>query len=215
MVSRQHRRVRMRLRARLRWTTPLGQKIELAETRNVSRGGLLVSSREFHAAGVEFWVTFPFDPSLGDGQPELLARVVRCDRSHEGGHHTAAAAEKTSSEAPFILALHFLGPAHARSNGNRPGRERRSSPRRLLAVPIRVRPEQVPWFEETMSLDFSPRGLRFRSHREYAEGEVLRITFENHSPALWPGSVEFRAKVVRLFPAADGARLDVAVCRAT
>jgi len=45
----------------LRWTTPLGQKIELAETSDVSRGGLLVPSPEFHAAGVEFWVTFPYN----------------------------------------------------------------------------------------------------------------------------------------------------------
>jgi hypothetical protein len=208
MVSRQHRRVRMRLPARLRWTTPLGQKIELAETRDVSRGGLLVASRDFHAAGVEFWVTFPHNPSLGEGQPEVLARVVRCVTSSEGGQHPAVA-------APFVLAIDFLGPARTNGNRGRPVRERRGSPRRLLAVPIRVRPAQVPWFEETMSLDFSPRGMRFRSYREYAVGEVLGITFEDPSPASWRRPVEFRAKVVRVFPAADGARLDVAVCRAT
>ena len=208
MVSRQHRRVRMRLPARLRWTTPLGEKIELAETRDVSRGGLLVPSREFHAAGVEFWVTVPYRPSPGDGQPEVLARVVRCVTSGEDGHHTSAA-------APFAVAIHFLGPA--RTNGNRaqPVRERRGSPRRFLARPIRVRPEQVPWFEETMSLDFSPRSMRFPSYREYAVGEVLNITFEDPCSAPWPGAVEFRAKVVRVSPAADGARLEVAVCRAT
>jgi hypothetical protein len=96
--------------------------------------------------------------------------------------------------------MHFLGPARTNGNCTRPVRERRGSPRRLLAVPIRVRPEQVPWFEETMSLDFSARGMRFRSNREYTEGEVLGITFEAPSPARWPGPVEFRAKVVRVFP---------------
>ena len=85
----------------------------------------------------------------------------------------------------------------------------------MLAVPIRVNPEHVPWFEETMSLDFSPRGMRFRSHREYAEGELLRIALEDASFATWPGAGEFRAKVVRVAPAADGLTLDIGVCRAT
>jgi hypothetical protein len=79
---------------------------------------------------------------------------------------------------------------------------------------MRVRPERIPWFEETMSLALSPHGMRFRSHREYAEGEVLAITCEDPGAA-GPGSAEFRAKVVRVFPAGDGVRLDVAVCRAT
>ncbi|HEY6945744.1 MAG TPA: PilZ domain-containing protein, partial [Candidatus Acidoferrum sp.] len=150
----------MRLPARLRWTTPFGQKIELSETMNVSRGGLLLSSREFHAAGAPIWVTFPYDASLPDGQPEMLGRVVRCITSHRDGHHMPVARDKILFEAPFTLAIHFDGLAQAASNGNRERREpeHRGSPRRLLAVPIRVRPEHIPWFEETMSLDFSPRG---------------------------------------------------------
>jgi hypothetical protein len=207
MVSRQYRRVRMRLLARLRWTAPLGQKIELGETRDVSRGGLLVASGEFHAAGAECWVTFPYHPSFGHGQPELPARVVRCVTSCEDGHHPTRAA--------FVLAAHFPGPAGSNGNRARPVWERRASPRRLLAVPIRVRPEQVPWFEETMSVDFSPLGMRFCSYREYAEGQVLGITFAAPTAAPWPGPLEFRTQVVRVLPAADGARLDVAVCRAT
>ena len=207
MVARQHRRVRMRLPARLRWTTPFGQKIELVETRDVSRGGLLVSGGEFHAAGVPLWVTFPYDRSLPEGQPEVLARVVRSD---EDG-------QKTSLPASVLLAIHFPGPAHPQTHGNgaRAPRERRGGPRHALAVPIRVRPERVPWFEETMSLDLSPHGMRFRSHREYAEGEVLAITREDPCASGRRGSAEFRAKVVRVFPAGDGVRLDVAVCRAT
>jgi hypothetical protein len=72
----------MRFPARLWWTTPVGQKIEWAETRDRSPSDLLVSSREFHAAGVPLSpVTFPYDASPPDGQPEVLARVVRCDLS--------------------------------------------------------------------------------------------------------------------------------------
>ncbi len=87
MVSREHHRVRIRLPARLRWTTPFGQKIELSETIDVSRGGLLLSSREWHAAGVPLWVTFPYDASLPECQPEVLARIVRCaELSPARGH---------------------------------------------------------------------------------------------------------------------------------
>jgi PilZ domain len=204
MVSRAYRRVRMRLPARLRWTLPFGQKIELAQTADVSRGGLLLSSRELHAPGVPLWVTFPYDPFLREGQPEVLARVVRC-------------AELSATPLHFSLAIQFESQARSASNGKGARRdpERRGGPRRKLAMPIRVRPENVPWFEEAMSLDFSPRGMSFRSQREYATGELLRIELEDASSASWPGSGEFRAKVVRVAAVAKGVALDVAVCRAT
>lgn len=204
MVSRAYRRVRMRLPARLRWTSPFGQKIELAETMDVSRGGLLLSGRESHAPGVPLWVTFPYDASVREGQPEVPARVVRCE-------------ELSAAPFPFSLAIQFEGQARFVSNGNGARRdpERRRSLRRSLAMPIRVRPENVPWFEEAMSLDVSPRGMRFRSQREYATGELLRIAMEDASSPSWPGSGEFRATVVRVAPVPDGVAVDVGVCRAT
>ncbi|HVH71913.1 MAG TPA: PilZ domain-containing protein [Candidatus Dormibacteraeota bacterium] len=204
MVSREHRRVRMRLPARLRWNTPFGQRIEFAETVDVSRSGLLLSGRESHAAGVPLWVTFPYDCSRKGGQPEVLARVVRCG-------------ELPAAMPAFALAIHFERPERTDFNGNHARRdpERRGGPRRRLAVPIRVRPEHIPWFEEAMSLDFSPRGMRFRSHREYADGELLRIALEDASSTSWPGVGEFRVKVVRVSPAGDGVALDVGVCGAT
>jgi len=163
------------LPARLRWTTPFDQKIELSETVDVCRSGLLLSSSESHAAGCT-----TLDASLPDGQPELPARVVRCITSPRDGRHAVGAGDKTSLRAPFAMAIHLEGSPPPVSNGNRARREpeRRGSPRRLLAVPIRVRPGNVPWFEETMSLDFSQGGMRFRSHREYAEGERLSIALD-------------------------------------
>jgi hypothetical protein len=230
----------MRLPVRLRWTTPLGQKIELSETVDVSRGGSLLSSGKSHATGVALWVTFPYDASIRDGQPEVHARVVRCLPSHEHclaagprekvSTQTSSAQERSAgleklergigpSEASprFALAIQFDGSARATSNGNhvRHDPERRGSPRHLLAVPIRVRPEHVPWFEEAMTLDFSLRGMRFRSQREYAAGELLRIALEDPASTHWPGSGEFRANVVRVAPAPGGVALDVSVCRAT
>lgn len=243
MRPRSHYRARIRLPVRLRWTTPFGQRIELCETVDVSRGGLLLSSREFHADGVPLWVTFPYDASLHDGQPEMLARVVRC-RALPGAADArvadarekvseqmilAAAQQREEKSAAYVrdsgmspaapvcaLALQFEAPAWASSNGNGARRdpERRESARRALAVPIRVRPENMPWFEEAMTLDFSSRGLRFRSQREYAAGDQLRIALEEAASTPWSGSGEFRALVVRVSPASDGVALDVSVCRA-
>lgn len=237
MDSREHRRVRMRIPVRLRWTTPFGQKIELVETLDVSRGGLLISAREPHACGLRLWVTFPFDSSLGEGQPEMSARIVRCEETldvirastirEKVQAVSTSAAERSpkldqtarplavcDAPATFAVAIQFDEHAHASSNGNghRHEPERRGSQRCALAVPVRVRPQTIPWFEEAMTIDFSATGLRFRSHREYAPGDYLRIAFKESAPALWHGFGEFRSQVVRVVPAPDDFALDVSVC---
>ena len=238
MDSREHRRVRMRLPVRLRWTTPFGQKIELGETIDVSRGGLLVSTTARHDSGVTLWVTFPYDASLGDGQPEMSAQIVRCEavlemiRSANARDkvqtESAAALERSAKldqiaralaicDAPPTFAVAIQLEEHAASstngNGHRREPERRVSARRALAVPVRVRPEKIPWFEEAMTIDFSKEGMRFRSHREYAAGEYLRVAFEDSPATPWHGTGEFRSKVIRVSPAPDTVALDISVCR--
>src|SRR6266581_2422662 len=117
--------------------------------------------------------------------------------------------------ASFAVALHFEQHAHSVSNGNGHRREpeRRRSPRRVLALPVRVRPGRVPWFEEAMAIDFSTHGMRLRSYREYQPGDHLNITFADSASAPWPGSREFRTMVVRVVPVPDSFALDVSVCR--
>ena len=205
---------------------------------DVSRGGLLVCTKEPHTSGVPVWVTFPFDASLGDGQPEMLARIVRCGEMLEVIRATnarekvqsesASAAERSAkldqiaralalcdAPATFAVAIQFEEHTNAQSNGHavRSEPERRGSPRRDLAVPVRVRPAQIPWFEEAMTIDFSAKSLRFRSHREYAVGEQLKIRFDDSTRKPWPGNGEFSSKVVRVAPAPDTFALDVSVCR--
>jgi hypothetical protein len=238
MDRRQQHRAHVRLPVRLRWTTPFGQKIELGNSINASRAGLRVSSKEPHSPGVLIWVTFPYDVSLSDGQPEIPARVVRCDEVLEVIRATNAREKikmETASElerlakldqlvralgisdvpATFSIAFQFEKQVHATANGNGQQRkiERRTAPRRSLAVPVRIRPEGMPWFEETMTIDFSAKGLRFRSCREYQPGDHLKVAFESLSAAPWPGTSEISARVVRIAPAADSFALDVAVCR--
>src|SRR4029077_7193852 len=114
MDRREYYRVQLRIPARLRWTTPLGQQTEVCETVNVSRGGLLVPCKENHAAGVSLWVTFPYDTSMPFGQPEISARVVRSTRAA----HTvvlAAGREAVPAGAEEKTAAEF-----AASDGNYP-----------------------------------------------------------------------------------------------
>ena len=98
-------------------------------------------------------------------------------------------------------------------NGNRRELERRTSPRRRLALPIRVRPEHVPWFEETMTLDISKEGLRFVSSREYEVGQHLIVSFEPAASSPWPAVPEFRSLVVRIEPMPQSSALAVTIYR--
>jgi hypothetical protein len=238
MESRQHRRVRMRLPVRLRWTTPFGQKIELAETIDVSRNGLLVSTQESHVAGVTLWATFPYDSSLSDGQPEILARVARCDEvleviratnarervqtENQSARELSAKLDQlaraigiTDPPSTFAVAIHLEEHRGGDSNGGfrRSEPERRDSVRKALAVPVRVHPEKIPWFEEAMTLDISRSGMRFRGHREYEPGDHLKIGFADAASAPWHGATEFLSEVLRVSPVPGSAAVDVSVRR--
>jgi len=91
--------------------------------------------------------------------------------------------------------------------------ERRATPRRLLMVPVRVRTEHVPWFEETMTIDCSGGGLKFCSNREYTCGEFLVVSFESAATSPWLGVTESLLRIVRIESEPDVAELQVAVCR--
>jgi hypothetical protein len=246
MDRREHHRVQLRLPARLRWTTPFGQKTEVCGTVNVSRGGLLVPCQEAHAGGTSLWVTFPYDATVAYGQPEVLAKVVRSvsvgrvvgGGANGTGHVAAVSGGVALMGAPEIAiagkvlaesaAVHAVNGSHGmmaalrfeitprrHSNGNGHKREieRRMATRQPVAVPIRVRLENVPWFEETMTVDCSAEGLKFRSNREYAPGQFLVVSFENVDTSPWPVATDLLLMVVRIEREPDSPGLNVAVCR--
>jgi len=76
--------------------------------------------------------------------------------------------------------LHFAPTFRPESNGNGhvKERERRHSPRRPLAIPVRVRPPHIPWFEEAMTIDISAQGLRFSKQPRISGRESLLVSFE-------------------------------------
>jgi hypothetical protein len=247
MDRREHHRVQLRIPARLRWTTPLGQRTEICETLNVSRAGLLVPCKENYLAGTPLWITFPYDATLPFGQPEVLARVVRSELvatrvaaanasgSRNDGADVAASAERADDRADghrlgngemvfaAFAALQFEAGVgakkgknengHGNGNGHHREVERRTSARRMVAVPIRVRLEHVPWFEETMTIDASNQGLRFVSSRQYEPGQHLIVSFEDAVLSPWPVAAEFRSLVVRADPLPQGPALAVTIYR--
>src|SRR5882724_4514766 len=111
------------------------------------------------------------------------------------------------------------GSKNGHGNGNGHGDdhrrevERRASERRMVAVPIRVRPAHVPWFEETMTMDASNHGLRFVSCREYEPGQHLVVSFEDAVLSPWPICAAFRSLVVRVDLLPQGAALAVTIYR--
>jgi hypothetical protein len=177
------------------------------------------------------WVTFPYDAAVPYGQPEILARVVRSalaehrvPSANGGGETPSANGEKAASadtadntNGAYVpaAALRFEIAPRSVSNGNGHRREleRRTSPRSRLALPIRVRPEHIPWFEETMTLDVSNEGLRFLSSREYEPGQHLIVSFEPAASSPWPPASEFRSLVVRVEPMPQSSALAVTIYR--
>lgn len=186
MQRRQNPRVRLRLPTRLRWSAPLGQRTEHCQTINASRGGLLLSCGEPHRAGHALWVTFPFDSDASGMQPESLARVLRCED----------ASGPTGGVKNWNVALQFERAAHliASSNGKRVS-ERKNGAGKNFSLPIRVRPEHIPWHEEAMTTEVSPDRLKFFTNREYAFGERLLVSFASHSNAPWNGDDEWEVEV--------------------
>src|SRR5215470_11247227 len=202
MQRRQHPRVRLRLSARLRWSAPLGQRIEQCETINASRGGLLVACHEAHSAGHPLWVTFPFDADASAMQPEVAARVVRRD-----------AAAGTEGER-WNVALQFEQPEILPGrNGKNGGVAKKNGAGRNIALPIRVRPPNVPWHEEAMTFDVAPGKVRFVTNREYAFGERLLISFDSRSDAPWSGDEEWEGEVTGIEMYANSDSVTVTVSR--
>jgi hypothetical protein len=151
---------------------------------------------------------------------EAARRTSDEHQSIETGSVTAARSGEVALVEEFLtlVALRFeIVPARQLASAHAivPLRdvERRASVRRSFVVPLRVRTEQMPWFEETMTIDCSADGLKFRSNREYARGEFLFVSFESTATSPWLGVTESLLMVVRVESEPDVAELQVAVCR--
>jgi hypothetical protein len=212
MEHRAHRRAPLRLPVRLRWSTPFGQLTEICETRDASRGGLLLHCSRNHAQGSSVWVAFPHDPSLADVQPEVPARVLRSGQLREPQTPTEPGG------GVYFAALQYCMAATRKFNGNaRDGRrDRRGAQRRAISMPVRIRGASALWPEEAMTTDVSEDGLRFLTPREYTPGQRVAVAFAPGAFVPWhslPANVEAMARVVHVRNRPHAVLLEVSVER--
>ena len=160
-------------------------RLEITETIDVSRGGLLIRRSDTHPAPSRVWVAFPFNPvAAGAVQPETPARIVRSEPHPSGGYRLALRLELPQRE------------------GSRPpGSERRKTPRVPFALPIFVRAQGAPWPEESMTRDISQGGAQFESAQELAHREVVLATIPWGE---WAKAGEIPGRIVHIKPLGDG-----------
>jgi hypothetical protein len=161
-------------------------RLEVTETINVSREGVLVRCREEPVAErSRVWVVFPYNAAaIGAFEPETPARVVRVER--DGG------------ECRVGLRLEL----HRKDGGFPPRIERRAVPRVSVCLPIFVRTDGMPWPEEVMTRDFSWSGMRFETPHIYNVGETVRARIPWGE---WTKMGEILGRVVRVDACADAA----------
>lgn len=171
-------RARLRLPARVRWLGPLGMRLEITETIDVSREGLLIRRSEPCNPQARVWVAYPFDPSAAAIQPETPARIARVHRGEKGGFYVGLQLQLPPRESP------------------RPAEdERRKSARFAFGLPIFVRPAGSQWPEESMTQNVSNNGVQFESARSYQIGEMVRTKIPWGD---WAKAGEILGRVVRV-----------------
>jgi hypothetical protein len=93
--------------------------------------------------------------------------------------------------------MHFEGAAHSQSrrNGGVEATRSQNGAGSKISLPIRVRPEHIPWYEEAMTIEVSPDKLKFVTNREYTFGQRLLVSFVSGSELPWAGDGEWTTKV--------------------
>lgn len=171
-------RAQLNLPVRIRWQGPLGQSIEIAETLDVSRTGVLFYRTQPMHVAERLWVTYPFSKE-SPAQPETPARVVRVKTTPGGGQLVALELKPLPRSTPAGLAA-----------------SRRRTTRTAVALPLTIRPLNMPWGEEAMTLDVSDAGIRVTTTRQYQVGETVRVSLAAGRWAIAHG--ELPARIVRI-----------------
>ena len=181
---RTHPRAQLRLPARLRWQGPLGLRVEMTETVDVSRDGVLVHCKDPCQFLLRVWIVFPFVRGAGVSvQPETPGRIARAVPAIGGGYWVGVRVENAD--------LGLKRPAE---------QERRRSERVLCALPIFIRLAEAPWPEESMTHDLSSQGAGLETSHLYSPGQavIAQIPWGE-----WSMRGQIRGRVVRTEPLTD------------
>lgn len=201
---RRFRRTPLVVGVRLRWAGALGLETETSETRDTSRGGILVASGRERRAGSPVWVTLPFAQGENACVPEFPAHVAYSYFTASGAVRVGIAFNENESHQ-----------AHTNGNGHKNGarsnarfslwqrakvaifghEEKRRFERATVAVPILVRREDSPWPDEAISVNLSAGGFEFCSRQIYAPGEKLEAEVPD---GRWAGAGRHVARVLRV-----------------
>jgi len=113
--------------------------------------------------------------------------------------------------------MHFEGTAHGQThaNGSRAANKSQNGTGNKISLPIRVRPQHVPWHEDTMTLEVSRDKLKFVTNREYAFGQRLLVSFDAGSEAPWSGDGEWETQVTGIEMEAGSESLCITVRKKT
>jgi PilZ domain len=160
-------------------------RLEVTETIDVSREGLLIRREEPCNPLARVWVAYPFDASAAATQPETPARIARVQGGAKGG---------------FYVGLQFQLPP--RDSPRSANDERRRSARFSFALPMFIRPSDSFWPEESMTQNISNSGALFESARAYRAGETVLAKIPWGE---WAKAGEISGRVVRVDSPAESA----------
>lgn len=178
-------RVRLSLPVRIRQIGPPRAAVDVTQTVDVSRNGILFRTRLPYQLDTTVWLTMPYQVSAGAHDLEFPATVVRIARMADGSgeialrFHSARADEWT--------------PAYGTSRESLRTNERRGKNRVRMTLPIRVRQEDAA--EESTTIDVSRTGVLFRSAQPYRIGQTVWVAMP-YQPGARPEEVP--ARVVRI-----------------
>lgn len=131
-------------------------RLEMTETVDVSREGVLIHRNDLCEPSGRVWIVFPYARTIGGSvQPETPARISRVAADEKGGYWVALRLE--------------IAPRGALS----PEQERRRAERVPFALPIFVRSTGFQWPEESMTHDISSSGARFETSNVYKPGQSM------------------------------------------
>jgi len=194
-------RVRVALPVRVRQIGPPRDLVDLTETLDVSRNGIMFSTRQPYDLHSTVWVIMPYHPEAVIPEPEFPATVVRIMRREDGGseiglHFHSARSDQISRAAPRAPQAAPPTPQPAPAPVGERGGERRQRSRVRMKLPIRVRirVRTDDAVEESETLDVSRTGVLFRSERRYTVGETVWVMMP-YQPG--SGALEVPARVVR------------------
>jgi len=187
-------RVPLTLPIRVRWQGALGQTIEITQTLDSSRGGLLFFRTEALPVNAHLWVTFPYAAESQEAQPETAAHVVRVKTTPGGGQIVAIEFERSPRPGPSAAVMN-----------------RRSSQRMALSLPMTVRFHEVPWPEHAMTQDVSTYGVLFRTPRQYSLGDIVRVSIPH---GVWARRGEMEGHVIRVDSVPESLEIAVALALA-